>query len=198
MAAGSGARPPAEVLRGRFVTLEPLAEHHKEDLRAACEADPAIWDLYPYSMAGEHFEPYWAGAMKRMASGAFLPFAVVAGGRCQGVSCYFMDPPNRSLEIGGTYYHPAVRGTAVNPESKRLLLAHAFDHGIVRVGFKVDALNARSRAAVLKLGAVQEGVIRADRITWTGRTRDTVNFSILAAEWPAVRERLDTRLAAFG
>jgi RimJ/RimL family protein N-acetyltransferase len=180
------------------VTLEPLAERHKEDLRAACQADPDIWDLYPYSMAGEHFEPYWAGAMKRMAAGAFLPFAVVVDGRCMGVSCYFMDPPNRTLEIGGTYYLPAVRGTAVNPESKRLLLAHAFDHGIARVGFKVDALNARSRAAVLKLGAVQEGIIRADRITWTGRTRDTVNFSILAAEWPAVRERLDARLAAFG
>jgi RimJ/RimL family protein N-acetyltransferase len=192
------ARPPAVTLEGRFVTLEPMAERHKEDLRAACEADPEIWDLYPYSMAGEHFEPYWVRTQKALAAGQMLPFAVMAGGRCQGVSCMFLDPPNHSLEIGGTYYHPALRGTAVNPESKRLLMAHAFDHGIARVGYRVDALNARSRAAMLKLGAVQEGIIRADRITWTGRTRDTVNFSVLAVEWPAVREWLDARLAAFG
>ena len=77
------------------------------------------------------------------------------------------------------------------------MLGHAFDSGIRRLQLCVDAINARSRAAVLKLGAVQEGILRRDRVTWTGRIRDTVFFSILADEWPAVRDRLDARLAAF-
>jgi RimJ/RimL family protein N-acetyltransferase len=85
----------------------------------------------------------------------------------------------------------------VNPAAKRLLMAHAFESGVRRVQYKVDAINARSRAAVLKLGAIQEGILRQDRVTWTGRVRDTVVFSILADEWPAVRDRLDARLAAF-
>jgi RimJ/RimL family protein N-acetyltransferase len=85
----------------------------------------------------------------------------------------------------------------VNPQSKLLMIAMAFDAGARRVGFKVDALNARSRAAVLKLGARQDGIIRQDRITWTGRTRDTVVFSILSDEWPAVRAGLEGRLGAF-
>ena len=183
-------------LVGRYVTLEPLAEAHREALRAACEADQAIWDLYPYSMAGEHFDPYFDGAMKRAASGALMPFAVVVDGVCGGVTCHFPDPPNLTTEIGGTYYRPDLRGSAVNPESKLLMFAHAFDAGARRVGFKVDALNLRSRAAVLKLGARQDGIIRQDRITWTGRTRDTVIFSVLADEWPAVRAGLEARIAA--
>lgn len=109
-----------------------------------------------------------------------------------------LDARNRGLDIGGAYYHPAVRGMAVNPEARRMLMAHAFDHGMRRVAFKVDAVNARSRAAVPKLGAVQEGIPRADTLTWTSRMRDTVVFSVLAEEWPAVRDRLDARLAAFG
>ena len=84
----------------------------------------------------------------------------------------------------------------MNPECKRLLLQHAFDHGALRVELVTDALNARSRAAIAKLGAVEEGVLRAHKVTWTGRVRDTVMFSILASEWPAVRERLDARIAA--
>jgi RimJ/RimL family protein N-acetyltransferase len=181
---------------GRHVTLEPLAEAHRQDLRAACEADPAIWDLYPYSMAGEHFDPWFEGAMARAAKGVFLPFAVVVDGVCGGVTCHFPDPPNLTTEIGGTYYRPDLRGSAVNPESKLLMIAMAFGAGARRVGFKVDALNARSRAAVLKLGARQDGILRQDRITWTGRTRDTVIFSILADEWPSIRAGLQARLEA--
>lgn len=185
------------VLQGRFVRLEPLAEHHKEGLRAACAADQEIWDIYPYSMAGEHFDPVWSGLNARRDKGLMAPYAVVAGGEVVGISCIFPDLPNRVAEIGGTYYGPDVRGTAINPESKRLLMAHLFDSGAIRVGYKVDAVNARSRAAVLKLGAHQDGILRAERITWTGRVRDTAVFSILADEWPAVRDRLDARIAAF-
>ena len=132
-----------------------------------------------------------------MAAGRTIAFAVVVEGRCMGVSSYLtIDPANASLEIGGTYYAPDIRGGPVNPAAKRLLMGHAFESGARRVQYKVDAINARSRAAVLKLGATQEGILRQDRVTWTGRIRDTVIFSVLDAEWPAVRDGLDARLAA--
>jgi RimJ/RimL family protein N-acetyltransferase len=188
-----------KVLENRFVRLEPMEARHQGDLREACDADRDIWtQLYPYSMVGEHFDPAWAGMMRDMAAGRSLVFAVMVQGRCRGVSTYLgIDPANRSLEIGGTYYAPELRGGPVNPAAKRLLLGEAFAAGASRVQFKVDAINARSRAAVLKLGAVQEGILRQDRVTWTGRVRDTVFFSILKDEWPAVRDGLDARLAAF-
>lgn len=185
------------VLENRFVRLEPMTDAHREDLRAACDADPATWtDLYPYSLAGEQFDANWPRFYGKPAADR-MNFAVVVGGRCRGVSSFLtIDPANASLEVGGTYFAPDLRGGAVNPSAKRLMMGHAFESGARRVQYKVDAINARSRAAVLKLGAVQEGILRQDRVTWTGRVRDTVVFSVLADEWPAVRERLDARLAA--
>lgn len=184
------------LLQGRFVRLEPLAEHHREGVRLAAEADQDIWQsLYPVSMIGEHFPPYWKQMMKLVADRATLPYAVMRDGLCVGCTSIMPDLPNLAAEIGGTYYRPDVRGGPLNPECKRLLMSHCFEAGANRVSFKVDALNARSRAAVLKLGARQDGILRAERITWTGRVRDTVIFSVLAEEWPAIRDRLDTRLA---
>jgi N-acetyltransferase len=187
------------ILENHFVRLEPMGEAHRGDLRAACDADPTTWtELYPYSWAGEHFDPAWARLTKDIAEGRTIAFAVTVGGRCIGLSCYgAIDPDQASVEIGGTYYHPHHRGGAVNPAAKRLMLGHAFASGCRRAVFRVDAINARSRAAVLKLGATQEGILRRDRITWTGRIRDTVIFSILAEEWPQARDRLDARLAEF-
>jgi RimJ/RimL family protein N-acetyltransferase len=187
------------VLENHFVRLEPMAEVHREDFRAACNTDATTWAaLYPYSWAGEHFEPGWARLQADIAADRFRPYAVVVGGRCAGVSGYLSpDEENATVEIGGTWYRADLRGGPVNPAAKRLLLAHAFESGARRVQFKVDAINARSRAAVAKLGAVQEGILRQDRVTWTGRIRDTVYFSILDHEWPAVRDRLDARLAAY-
>jgi len=186
-------------LENRWVRLEPMAEAHKADFRAACDADAAIWaDLYPYTMYGEHFEAGWRRLYESPAADR-LNFAVVAGWRCIGATSYLrIDPVNATAEIGGTYYRPEYRGGATNPAAKGLLLAEAFTRGARRVAFQVDAINARSRAAVLKLGATQEGVLRRDRVTWTGRIRDTAVYSILATEWPAVRQRLDDRLARFG
>ena len=185
------------VLEDRFVRLEPVSEAHREGLRAACDADQTVWtELYPYSLGGDQFDAAWA-RIYATSGGDRINYAVVAAGRVVGVSSYLgVDPANQALEIGGTYYHPEVRGGPANPATKRLLLAHAFASGARRVQFKVDAINARSRAAVLKLGASQEGILRRDRVTWTGRIRDTVVFSILADEWPAVRARLAARLAA--
>ena len=191
-------RLEAKVMEDRHVRLEPMTEAHREDFRAACAADPDTWNrLYPFSMLGAEFDVGWA-RMYGNPGPEWMAFAVMAGGLCQGSSSYLaVDPLNATVEIGATYYGPALRGGAVNPAAKRLLMAHAFEAGARRVQYKVDAINARSRAAVTKLGAVQEGILRADRVTWTGRIRDTVVYSILADEWPAVRERLDTRLAAF-
>ncbi|WP_068878469.1 MULTISPECIES: GNAT family N-acetyltransferase [unclassified Phenylobacterium] len=187
-----------KLLENRFVRLEPMTEAHREGLRAATNADQRIWtELYPFSWAGEHFEPTWAKLMGDQAAGNTQAYAVVAGGEVVGLTTFYaIDPPNSVLEVGGTYYRPDARGGAVNPAAKRMMMAHAFDSGARRVVYRVDALNARSRAAVTKLGAVQEGILRADRLTWTGRIRDTVIFSILADEWPGVRDRLDARLAA--
>jgi N-acetyltransferase len=188
------------VLETRFVRLEPMEERHREGLRAAVETDPNFFPaLYPYSWVGEHFAPTWDKLLADMAAGTTLGFAVMVDGVCRGISTYYgIDRANDVLEIGGTFYEPAVRGGPVNPAAKRLLLGHAFDSGARRVVFRVDGINARSRAAVLKLGATQEGILRQDRVTFTGRVRDTVIFSVLAEEWPAVRDRLDARLAAFG
>jgi RimJ/RimL family protein N-acetyltransferase len=188
-----------KVLEDSFLRLEPMAEDRREDLRIACDADPETWErLYPFAMHGPHFDPMWTKLRGDQAAGRTQAYAVMAQGRCQGMTCHLTpDAINGTVEIGGTYYAPALRGGAVNPAAKRLMFAHAFASGARRVQFKVDAINARSRAAVLKLGAVQEGILRQDRLCWTGRIRDTVIFSVLADEWPAVRERLDARLAAF-
>jgi len=188
-----------KTLDNRFVRLEPMAPAHREDFRAACDADMETWlKLYPYPMGGEYFDAGWTRFYEAPTADR-MNYAVMEGGVCVGVSSYLrIDPQNATVEIGGTYYRPEARARAVNPASKRLLLEDAFASGARRVQFCVDAINGRSRAAVLKLGAVQEGIIRSDRVTWTGRIRDTVVFSVLADEWPAVRARLDQRLAAFG
>ena len=186
-----------DILLGRFTCLEPLAEPHKQALLAACEADAEIWALYPFNMTGAAFETWWNGVDQRVLAKTALAYAIVAEGAVVGCSLYTLDTPSRRVEIGNTYLHPDVRGGPVNPDTKRLMLAHAFDSGANCVQFKVDALNTRSCAAVAKLGARQDGVLRADWITWTGRVRDTVVFSILAEEWPVVRDRLDARLACF-
>ncbi len=192
---------PHRPLANAFVTLEPLSEVHSEPLRAACAADPDVWnELYSLSLVGEHFDRFWTD--RRIAErdpGAAHHFAVLQEGRCVGITAFLkIDRANTSLEIGLTYYAPEARGGPVNPAAKRLLMGEAFDAGFCRVQFHVDEINARSRAAVLKLGATFEGIQRWERIVWTGRRRSTAVYSVIAPEWPGVREALDQRLAAFG
>jgi len=111
-------------------------------------------------------------------------FVIFSEDRLAGMSCFInVDTDRGALEIGNTYYVPALRGTGFNSAVKELMIGRAIDCGFRRIEFKVDSRNARSQAAMAKLGAVREGVIRADRITWTGHVRDTVLFSILASEW---------------
>lgn len=193
----------APILAGRFVRLEPLAEPHREPLRAACDADPEIWTaLYPFPMNGPHLDAWWTRVERDRRAGGFQAMAGVADEEVVGCSCFVLDPANLRVEIGNTYWRPEARGGAVNPEAKLLMLAHAFTpgglftEGAHVVQFRVDAANARSRAAVSKLGAHLDGIVRRDRITWTGRVRDTCIFSITAEEWPMVRDKLEARLTA--
>ena len=163
--------------------LEPLAERHRPELKAACSEDCEIWRSYAISYDPDHFDASFDALRSRRNGRAF---AILLGGRLVGMSCYIGIEPERGvLEIGNTYYVPAMRGTGLNRRVKDLMIGRAIQCGFRRIEFRVDSRNARSQAAMAKLGAVREGVIRAERITWTGHVRDTVLFSILADEWPA-------------
>jgi RimJ/RimL family protein N-acetyltransferase len=163
--------------------LDPLAEHHRADLKAACALDPAIWPIYSVSWNPDHFD---AAFDALRGNPVRIPFAIILGDRLVGMSAYLgLDSARQTVEIGNTYYVPAVRGTGLNGRVKRILLGHAFASGIRRVEFRVDDRNTRSKAAVKKIGGVLEGILRADRITWTGHVRDTALFSILAGEYQA-------------
>ena len=189
----------APTLVGRSVRLEPLTEAHREALRPVAQ-DERIWTTSLTHALGPSFDTWFDDALAERASGRRLPFAVrLAEGRLVGSSSFLdVTPAHRRVEIGATWYHPDVWGTAVNPECKLLLLGHAFDvMQVNRVALVTDALNLRSQAAIAKLGAVRDGVLRSDRITQGGRVRDSVVFSILAPEWPPVRARLEQRLIAF-
>ena len=184
-------------LSGQFVRLEPLTEAHREPLLTAAQ-DERIWAFNIVSGFGAAFDPWFDAALLESAKGTRIAFAVVqrSDGSLVGSTSY-LDPSHahRRVEIGHTWYHPTAWRSAVNPECKRLLFAHAFEvMGLSRVSFNVDATNLRSRAAVGKLGAIQEGLLRHHAVTYTGRVRDTVVYSVLASEWPAVRERLERRL----
>jgi RimJ/RimL family protein N-acetyltransferase len=157
--------------------LEPLDDAHREPLRAACAADAEIWQIYSVSMLGAHFDPTFAMLRRRAA------YAIFDGDRLVGcTSWYDHDAPNKAVAIGFTYLHPDVRGSGFNLRLKRLMIGHARACGIVRIVFDVDVRNQRSQAAVRKLGARLDGVMRANKITWTGHVRDTAVFSLLPGE----------------
>lgn len=188
------------VLEGRFVRLEPLTPELREPVRRALDCDEAGWSIMSSTAQGEHFERWWADAEAERASGQRIAFSVrrLADDEVVGTTSWMtIRGPHRGLEIGWTFYRPDARGGPVNPECKRLLLDAAFAAGAVRVELMVDLRNLRSQAAVAKLGAVREGVLRRHKVTWTGHVRDTVVFSITDLEWPLVREALDGRLDAF-
>jgi RimJ/RimL family protein N-acetyltransferase len=170
-----------EAMAADEIRLEPLAEPHRQALKAACAEDLDIWPIYATSWDPDHFDATFdlVLGLKR-----WRRFAIFSEGELVGMSCYInVDPERGALEIGNTYYVPRMRGTGFNRRVKDLMIRRAVARGFRRIEFKVDSRNARSQAAMAKLGAVREGVLRADRITWTGHVRDTVLFSILAGEW---------------
>ena len=160
--------------------LEQLDDRHREGLRAACAADSEIWDIYPSRLIGADFGPSFDAIV---ANPARRPFALIAGGHIVGMSGYLNIAVDRqTLEIGGTYLQPDQRGTGLNRRIKQLLIDRAFACGFRRIEFRIDVRNGRSMAAVEKIGAVKEGVMRQERITWNGHVRDTALYSILADE----------------
>jgi RimJ/RimL family protein N-acetyltransferase len=184
-------------LAARRVILEPFADEHAGELYVAAQ-DPRIWEwLDPDASASPHAFGAWFGeAMEAARRGEEVPFAVrdAHSGAVVGSTRYLaLTPEHRRLEVGWTWYSPAVWGTAVNPECKLLLLGHAFERlGCMRVELKTDARNERSRAAMLAFGATFEGIHRKHMQRRYG-VRDTAWYSVVDDEWPAVRARLEDR-----
>jgi len=188
-------------LTGRWVKLEPLAESHREPLRRAAD-DERIWAHTLTAANGPLFDAWFDLAIAEREDARRFPFAVrlLKNDRTVGSTSYLdIHHQHKRIEIGSTWYSPDVWASAVNPECKLLLLEHAFDVlGVNRVALITDSLNTRSQSAIAKLGAVREGMLRGHMIAQAGRVRDSVVFSIVAAEWPKVRERLQARLQASG
>ncbi len=190
-----------KVLTGRFVALEPLEERHLADLKVA-GSNPALFRHVPAGGNASNFERWMRHVRHGTKSGERLAFVVrrLKDGAVVGSTSYLdIAPRDARVEIGSTWYVEGAQGSAVNPEAKLLLLKHAFEARYNCVFLKTDSNNARSRAAILKLGAKQDGILRGHM--WMedqGYFRDTVFFSILHNEWPQARAGLEQRLASFG
>jgi RimJ/RimL family protein N-acetyltransferase len=184
-------------LSGRWVALEPLQEVHREGLRAAAD-DERIWVHTLTAPRGPAFDRWFDEASAVHAAGRRVPFAVRR--RADGVlvgSTGYLDPVlnHQRVEIGATWYSPTVWSTEINPECKLLLLIHAFDVlNLNRVSLYTDVHNRRSQAAIEKLGAIKEGILRAHMITQGPRIRDSVLYSIIRSDWPTVKAGLLKRL----
>jgi N-acetyltransferase len=183
-------------LEGSFVRLEPMITEHHAAL-TAIGLDPEIWRraIAPIRTP-EEMRSYMDTALQLQREGTALPFVTVerSSGRVVGSTRFAnYDRSNRRIEIGWTWLAPAWQRTATNTEAKYLMLTHAFERlGCVRVEFKTDVLNSQSRMAILRIGAKEEGILRKHTLTWTGRYRDSVYYSILDEEWPEVKDRLKT------
>jgi RimJ/RimL family protein N-acetyltransferase len=185
------------ILAGSAVRLEPLSETHHAGL---CEIglDEDIWRLIPYRVATpEQMAEYIRAAFDSPTVLAFATVEIATGKPVGSTRFMNIDTANRRVEIGSTFLGKQWQRTVVNTEAKYLMLRHAFETWhCIRVELKTDAINDRSRAAILRIGAKEEGTLRRHTLTWSGRVRDTVYFSILDAEWPEVKANLERKLAA--
>jgi RimJ/RimL family protein N-acetyltransferase len=193
--------PPLEpvLLEGSFVRLEPMGLEHHVGLTAV-GLDPEIWRraIAPIRTP-EEMRSYMEAALQLQREGTTLPFVTVerSSGRVVGSTRFGnYDRPNHRIEIGWTWLAPAWQRTVTNTEAKYLMLTHAFERlGCVRVELKTDVLNSQSRNAILRIGAKEEGILRKHTLTWTGRYRDSIYYSILDEEWPQVKTHLETLVA---
>ena len=168
-------------MTGDRCRAELFSEAQRNALKAACAEDQDIWQLYANNFGPDGFDASIDLYVQNPRNRTFVLFH---GDELGGMSSFLgIDEARQVLEIGGTYYRPHLRGTGFNRRVKNMMLERAFSSGIRRVEFRVDRRNQRSQAAMKKLGAVREGVLRADRITWTGHVRDTVLYAILRDEW---------------
>jgi N-acetyltransferase len=187
------------VLGGRRVRLEPLALGHLDGL-AEVGLDEDLWRWIPIQVrTRDDMLAYIRTALQQQSDGTSLPFVTIeqGSGRAIGSTRYMnIDRANRHVEIGSTWIARPWQRSAVNTEAKYLMLRHAFEYfGCFRVELKTDALNDRSRNAILRIGAKQEGIFRKHVICDSGRVRDSVWFSILDSEWPVVKTALEQKLA---
>lgn len=188
-------------LEGSFVRLEPIRREHADLFWDVAKNDlEDIFRWIPYAMkTREDFEELIEKAFAEQEHGESVVFATIErNSGCTIGSTRFMniDRVNKRVEIGSTWIAPAWQRTAVNTEAKYLMLRHAFEvWGCIRVELKTDGLNQKSRNAILRIGAKEEGTLRRHLVTWTGRVRDTVYFSILDSEWSEVKARLEARLS---
>ncbi len=170
-------------LRDGDLQLVKLAEAHREALRAVCATDVDIWPIYSSSFDPEHFDASF-DALTGQASR--MPYAIFSGDTLVGMTAWLRpDWSAQTVEIGNSFIQPAARGTGFNGRLKNLMIDHAFAVGIRRIEFRIDERNKRSQAAVAKLGCTKEGVLRSERVTWTGHVRDTGLWALLAKEWQA-------------
>jgi N-acetyltransferase len=187
------------LLEGAFVRLEPMGFEHHTGLTAV-GLDPEIWRraIAPIRTP-EEMRDYMDTALQLQREGTALPFVTVerSSGTVVGSTRFAnYDRANRRIEIGWTWLAPAWQRTVTNTEAKYLMLTHVFEQlGCVRVELKTDVLNTQSRNAILRIGAKEEGVLRKHTLTWTGRYRDSIYYSILDEEWPQVKARLKTLVA---
>jgi len=198
--------PPLKIvlpltLDGSVVRLEPIRREHADLFWTVAKDDlEDIFRWIPYTMkTREDFDLLVANALKEQERGESVVFATVerSSGRTIGSTRFMnIDRANRRVEIGSTWIAKRWQRTAVNTEAKYLMLRHAFEvWGCARVELKTDALNEKSRNAILRIGAKEEGTLRRHVVTWTGRIRDSVYFSILDDEWPAVKATMEARMA---
>lgn len=187
-------------LEGRFVRLEPIRTEHAPLLWNAAKNDAEdIFRWFPYAMrTREDFDGFVHKALAEQQAGQSVVFVTVdraSGGVVGSTRFMNIDRANRHVEIGSTWIVPAWQRTAVNTEAKLLMLGHAFEQwGCLRVELKTDSLNEKSRKAILRLGATEEGTFRKHMITVSGRIRHSVYFSLIDEEWPAVKARLSGKL----
>jgi len=185
-------------LTGKHIRLEPMGPVHSAALLEAGRA-AEIWEWMPSRpLEPQAMEGWLKKAKQAESTGREYPFVVIliATGRLVGSTRYLdVQEDDRNVEIGWTWYAPDTWGSVVNPEAKYLLMRHAFeDWGAIRVALKTDIRNLHSQAAIKKLGAQYEGMLRNQRIRPDGSYRDTVIFSVIESEWPAVKAGLEARL----
>lgn len=187
------------ILTGKYIRLEPLSENHIPDL-CLVGLDERIWRYMRYGMVltKEQMQTWVSNILEKAAKGNEIPFAVIhlESGRAIGATRFLtIQPDQRNLEIGGTWIGIDYQRTAVNTECKYLMLKHAFEvMGIIRVQIKTDLRNIASQRAIERLGAVKEGILRKHMILPDGYIRDSVIYSILDDEWPAVKAGLEQKL----
>ncbi|MEM8702278.1 MAG: GNAT family protein [Pseudomonadota bacterium] len=190
--------PPTVTLTGNHAILCPLAHSHAEDLAEAA-AEGELWKAWYTSIPEpDKVETEIARRLALQEAGSMLPFAVLTpDGTAVGMTTYMnIDAVHKRVEIGSTWYRKSVQRTCLNSECKRMLLAHAFeDLDCIAVEFRTHFMNRQSRAAIERLGAKLDGILRSHQRASDGSLRDTAVYSILAHEWPAVRTGLDYKLS---